>query len=198
MKRIVIAGVSSGLALFFWGFVSWVVLPWHNMTFRDLPGEARVSDVLQAEMQQSGTYFIPWMVASQMTDAASAEKAMAEMNERHRQGPVAQIFYQAEGAEPMAPIVLLRGVGIDVLIGFVTALLVSLTLDSTRGFSRRFGVVLTAGVFTVLMTHVTDWNFMYRPLDYTLVMCADHLVGTCVVGLIVAAIVRPVANPTKA
>lgn len=198
MKRIVIAGLSSGLALFFWGFVSWVVLPWHNMTFRELPGEARVREVLRDEMKESGSYFIPWLHESQMTDAASTEKAMAEMTERHRQGPVVQVFYQVDGAEPMAPHVLLRGVIIDLLIGFVAAVMVGLTLDPTRGFSRRFGIVLATGLFTVLMTHVTDWNFMYRPLDYTLVMCADHLVGATIVGLIVAAIVRPTASSTTA
>jgi hypothetical protein len=56
-------------------------------------------------------------------------------------------------------------------------------------------LVVLCGLFTVLMTDVTLWDFMYYPLDYTLVMAADHLVGTALVGLIVAAIVKPSPSP---
>lgn len=191
MKRILLASVASGLALFLWGFLSWVALPWHNMTFHDLRDEARVAEALRAELPKTGTYFIPWINQAQMQDAAASEKAMAEMTDRHRQGPVAQIFFLAEGAEPMAPPVLLRGVVIDILIGLVAATLVGLTLGPNSTYARRFGVVMCSGLITVLMTHVTDWNFLYRPIDYTIVMCADHLVCAAVVGAVVAAIVKP-------
>ena len=33
----------GGLTLFVWGFVSWTVLPWHNMTFSTFTDEDEVA-----------------------------------------------------------------------------------------------------------------------------------------------------------
>jgi hypothetical protein len=54
------------------------------------------------------------------------------------------------------------------------------------------------GFFAVLLTYAIEWNYLYRPDDYTLVMCADNLIGSLVVGIVVALIVRPAKVPLQA
>ncbi len=196
MFRAILAGVLAGIALFMWGFVSWVVLPWHNETFRELPDEEVVSSTLKRNLERPGTYMIPWIVESTINSEEERATAMKAMEERHKVGPIVQIFYQPEGEEPMAPAVLGRGVAIDIGIGIVAAWILSLTLAGRPNYVQRVCTILLVGIFSILMTHVTDWNFMYRPVDYTMVMCMDHLVGALVVGLVAGAIVRPPRQTT--
>lgn len=202
MVRVVIAGLVAGVALFMWGFASWVVLTWHNRTFRELPQEKDLVAAFRehlpltdSQTTQSGAYRIPWIVESELETDEARQKAEIDWRNRHLDGPVAYLFYSEDGSDPMAPQRLAAGVGLDMLIGFFAALAVFIALPGRPNFFLRVGLVLAMGFFTVLMTHVTDWNFMYRPDDYTLIMCADNLIGSLVVGIVVAAIVRPGPKP---
>ena len=216
MVRVLVAGIVAGVALFAWGFVSWVVLPWHNLTFRDLPDEVALVVKLHEQLPKtkaedgvqvplSGAYIIPGMEAGRYRAALAKAKtdeerkkvqeerraAENEMAERHREGPIATIFYRHEGHEPMAPQTLAAGLGIAMLCGFFAALAVYIALPGRPNFLLRVGLVVVMGFFTVLLTYAIEWNYLYRPDDYTLVMCADNLVGSLVVGIVVALIVRP-------
>jgi hypothetical protein len=164
MVRVLFAGIVAGAALFAWGFVSWVVLSWHHMTFRGLTDETALVVELQEQLPKtkaedgvevpiSGAYMIPGTedarfretLAKAKTDderkKVEAERAAAhaELTERHRDGPIATIFYRHEGHEPMAPQTLAAGLGIAMLCGFFAALAVYIALPGRPNFLLRGG-----------------------------------------------------------
>lgn len=198
MVRVVIAGVVAGLVLFLWGFVSWVVLTWHAETFVELPDEVGLVAALRIYLPkdsnqevQSGTYRVPWVKSSDLANPETRAKTEEDFRRRHMEGPVAYLFYSEAGSDPMAPQRLAAGAGLYMLAAFFAALAVYISLPGRPNFLLRVGIVLAMGCFTVLMTHLNDWNFMYRPDDYTLAMCADNLVSALLAGIVIAIIVRP-------
>jgi hypothetical protein len=223
MMRVVIAGLVAGAALFMWGFVSWTQLTWHRRTIHDVTGETIFVSSLQAhlprttstsgiETPKTGTYIIPGMQETTFRAKLAVAKTDEERkqiedehkleteawNDRHREGPLVMIFYRHSGTEPMAAQTLAAGLGIAMLCGFFAALGVYISLPGRPNFFLRVGLVLAMGFFTVLMTYFTEWNYLYRPDDWTLVMCADNLIGSLVVGIVVAIIVRPGPAPKAA
>ena len=53
------------------------------------------------------------------------------------------------------------------------------------------GLVGLLGLFAALVTHVAYLNWMWFPVDHTLAMSADVVIGWLLAGLAMAAIVGP-------
>jgi hypothetical protein len=53
------------------------------------------------------------------------------------------------------------------------------------------------GIFTALIGHVSYWNWMNFPLDYTVAFVIDNVVGWTLAGLVIAAIVTPTVCAPK-
>jgi hypothetical protein len=85
---------------------------------------------------------------------------------------------------------LAAGLLIDFLAALLAAYIVSLS-DRCRHYLPRVGVVALLGVFAALVTHLAYWNWMTFPLDHTIAMAIDVVIGWIVAGLVIAAIVRP-------
>lgn len=191
MLRILLAGLAGAVVVFVWGMLVWMALPLHDQSVRRLPDEEAVAQALSEQELATGLYVLPSMPEH---DADSSAEEAARVNEqwmeRHREGPVASIFYKRRGGEPMSAGVLGAGLAIDFLAALIAAYLVSLC-DGCRHYLPRVGVVALLGVFAALVTHVAYWNWMAFPLDHTIAMTVDVVIGWILAGLVVAAIVRP-------
>lgn len=181
------ASVLGGLAAFVWGNVSWMVLPWHNWTIKNMTieGEAAVSEALRAHAGADGVYTLPGYPMEEGGDAWDA------WMERHRQGPIVLIQYRAEGAEPMTPAVMVTGLLISVIASAVIAVLLSMAGGSLNTWPRRMGFLALLGAFAALVSHGALWNWMYEPWDYALVMGLDIVATYLIAGSVVAAMVKP-------
>ena len=60
MKKNLLLSIAAGLVLFVWGFISWTVLPWHNMVANKFANEAAVSQALKENSPQKGVYYLPY------------------------------------------------------------------------------------------------------------------------------------------
>lgn len=57
MKRIFIATLVGAVVAFFWGFISWQLLPWHQMNhFKD---DAAVAKAISENAPRHGLYVLP-------------------------------------------------------------------------------------------------------------------------------------------
>jgi len=177
-KRILLAGVLGGFALFMWGGVSHNVLGLGAIGVQYLPQQQPIMDALRASVPQSGLYVF------QQADAAGqvpADKAG---------GPYGIMIYHSAGAGSVMTGRLVNQCLLHIAMALFAVFLLSLVSGRTS-FISRVGFVTFVGLGVALMTHVEYWNWYGFPLSYTITSIFIVVVGFLFVGLIAAAIVRP-------
>ncbi len=188
MKRVLLAALLGGLVHFVWGAFSWMVLPWHDSTLKDLPGESTILPVLRQNVGESGIYWFPGM-----QDAKLNEASAAAFEKKYNEGPIGWLVYHPQGRPSMPKSTFAKGFLIDVLSALLAASV--LAAASPRGYIGRVFIVVGLGIFAALVSHAMQWTWMLMPAGYTVVMMADLVLGWSIAGLVMAALVRKPAVP---
>ncbi len=171
MMRNLLLSAVAGLVLFVWGFVSWAVLPWHNMVANKFTDEAAVSQVLKANAPQAGVYYLPF---SEQDHGPGQVGAFANV--------------LPQGTE--------MNMGRQMAIGLVTqiisAFLVLSLVSMTSGFAYwgKVGFFALAGLTIGFVSHAPYWNWFGFPAPYVGVTILDIVAGWTLAGLVVAKFVR--------
>jgi hypothetical protein len=179
-KRILLAGVLGGFALFMWGGLSHMVLGLGAVGIQNLPQQQPVMDALKATVPQPGFYFFPQVDAS---GKVQPEKAG---------GPYGIMIYHTSGAGAPMAAQLINECLLNIVLALLAAWLLSLA-SGLSGYIARAGFVTVVGLAVGLMTHVQYWNWYGFPLSYTIASVAITVIGFLIVGLIAAAFVKPPA-----
>lgn len=194
-KPLLLGRLFGGLVLFAWGAVSWMVLPWHMMTFEKFKDEATVAQVLSANASSPGVYILPNAHQHEpgMTEAqqkAAEEDAM----KRGAQGPFMLASITLHGWGSM---------GTAMLVGLLTqiagALLATWLLLKAGGL-QYWGRVVFLVVFALtvaVLAHVPYWNWWNFSTSYTLVAFADLLIGWGLAGLVIAKVTMSLSPRTQ-
>jgi len=172
MKKIVIAGVLAGLAMFVWEFIAHTFTPLGEMGLSTLPNEAGVRAALAAQLGNAdGLYFFP---AMQMGDTPTAGPWGLLLYH-----PIFAFSWWTLGWEAL----------VELVMGLALALLIGLA--NVAGFGRRMAIACLVGIsaaFAVSPSYTIWFGF---PDAYTLaqmiVAFGDYVAG----GLVVAALLRP-------
>ena len=61
MKRILLAGVLAGLAMYIWSSVAHIALPLGTVGLQQIPNEQAMLTSMSGSLSQSGLYFFPFM-----------------------------------------------------------------------------------------------------------------------------------------
>lgn len=167
MKKNLLLGVLAGVVLFVWGFISWAVLPWHNMVANKFTNEASVAQVLKENSPQPGVYFLPF-----------SEKDHGP----NQVGAFANVLPQGSDmnmGKQMATALVTQVIG---------AFLVLMLLSRTGGLNYwgKVGFVALVGVVIGFVGHVPYWNWFGFPAPYILVTILDTAAGWTLAGLAVA------------
>jgi hypothetical protein len=189
-KRILLAGVVGGLALFIWGALSHMVLGLGEAGMQYLPQQQPVMQSLQSSVPHSGFYLFP-----------QGDKA-GNLPADQVGGAYGLLIYHATGASAMRPAQLVNEAILDIVLATLAAFLLS-KAPGLSGYAARVGFVAVVGLITALMTHLEYWNWYGFPTTYTLANIFDNVVGFVIVGLCAAAFVKPelgrvMAMPAKA
>src|SRR5947208_4178371 len=127
-KSLILGGVLGGLALFVWGSISWMVLPWHLMTLEKFTNEATVAKALLANAGVSGVYLLPNPHKHEPGMTEEQKRAEeAEGMKRMVQGPFMFASVSLIGVGNMAPLL------ITLLGNILSALLATWMLLKTNG-----------------------------------------------------------------
>ena len=186
MFRIVLGTFVGAIIIYFWLFASWMLLGIHNSSFRPLPSHDDVTSALGAKGLKTGAYHAPsW------PESPDDEAAMAEFNAQHEAGPIFTIFYHKEGLPVMGPKTFACAIALDVASAAIVAIALWCAAPRLTNYFCRVGFVAMLGLLVALMGHVSYWVWMLFPVDYTIAMCADQIVGWLLVGLALAAIIKP-------
>ena len=92
---------------------------------------------------ESGVYVAPWL-----EDEADWEDPESAWNKAHLAGPLYSIYYHREGAVPMHPMLMVRGLIVDVVAATLAAGLLCCALPLRRGYLGRIAFVTALGLFT--------------------------------------------------
>ena len=167
MKQNLLLSVLAGMVLFVWGFISWAVLPWHNMVSNKFTNETAVSQVLKENSPQQGIYFLPFSEKDHGPNQVGAFVNVLP------QGTDMNI------GKHMATAVITQILG---------AFLVLMLLSQTSGLNYwgKAGFVALVGLIIGFVGHVPYWNWFGFSTPYILVTILDTTIGWTLAGLAVA------------
>jgi len=177
-KRVLLAGVLGGVALFFWGGLSHMVLGLGELGVQGLPQQQPTVDAMQASIAKPGLYFFP-------QGDGKGHLSSAETN-----GPWGILVYHPSGAS----VAMSRQLAIECLLNIGQALIAAFLLYLALGLSgylSRVGFVAALGLLVAIGQSVEYWNWYGFPANYTAATIADKFIGFLIVGLIAAAVVKP-------
>jgi hypothetical protein len=175
-KKILLGGILGGLALFMWGGLSHMALGLGNVGMQNI--QRPVYDSMKASIAQAGFYFLP------------ESDMKGTIKDEYKGGPVGILIYKPTGAGAPMTGQLINEAILNVIQALIAAYLLSLATKLVR-YPQRVGFVFTLGILSAIATNIEYWNWYGFPASYTMAAIVDKLIGFMVVGLIVAAFVKP-------
>jgi hypothetical protein len=166
LKFFLATGVGA-FALFLWGAMTLVLIPWHDQVLLEVADEAAVLDTLQEVAPAGGVYSVP--VVHEDYTATS---------------PFAVIAWRPGGFGMGQGTVMLAS-----LLGYwLAAIVVGWLLSWTRNLSYGQRVLFVAGLgaFASLAVHFQNWVWTGYSVGYTAMATVDVMVGWLLAGLILA------------
>ena len=186
MKRVLLATLLGALTLFVWGFLSWTVLHLHDSTYRPIPHDAEVRDVLDQNISETGVYYYPPEPAS-MSD----EAAVNQWERLHEAGPLFTVMFQKEGRPVMHPLTFVYGLISYLIICFLISLFIRQVVDQLSNYLQRVLAITGFGIAAAIASYINIGVWLYVPWGYAIMMGIDLVIGWLLAGLVISAIVRP-------
>lgn len=191
-KRIVLAGLLGGVAMFIWMSLAHVVLPLGETGVQEIQNEPAVLSALHAALgEKSGLYAFPATGVGPNASNQEKNAAMQHYDEKLAANPSGLLVYHPPGETGITA----RRLVTEFLTELIEAILVVFLLAQTRieSFVGRLAFVTVAGIMASLGTNVSYWNWYGFPNNYTAVYIVTQIVGFVCVGAVAGAVMRKTA-----
>jgi hypothetical protein len=176
-KRVVVAGLLGGIAMYVWSVIAHVVLPLGQVGIKQVPNETPVLAALTASVGNShGLYLFPRLEPG---------SSMQQYQQKLDSSPSGLIVYHEPGRQAMSAGQLITDFITEVIEALLAAFLVAQTRLST--FAGRVGFIAVVGVLANIATNIPYWNWYGFPGTYTASYVFMGVVGFIVAGLVIAA-----------
>lgn len=188
-KRILLAGVLGGLAMFIWASIAHMVVPLGSTGVREIPNEANVLGAMQSSLgQTSGLYIFPGLGAGSNPTTAQRNAAMKDYGPKLAANPSGLLIYHPPGAKGITG----GKLGLEFLTEVVETLLAVLLLAQTRleSYAGKVGFIVLVGIIAALATNIPYWNWYGFPGNYTAAYMTTQIVGYLSAGLVAAAVMK--------
>jgi hypothetical protein len=179
--RLFVAALLGAIVMFLWGFLSHMVLPIGEMGFKAPANEdvvlAAARDGLPGE---GGVTMVPWLGPEGMNDPAK----VAAYEAKAAASPYAFVVWKAQGrshfdmGENLAK-EFVTNLACAALVAFVLAL-------GPFAFGKRVLVAGLMGLFAWTAIQVPFWNWYRFPLDFSLGILIQQVVGWVLAGAAIA------------
>ena len=196
-KRVLLAGLLGGMAMFAWTSVAHMLLPLGDAGVKELPNDQAVLSAMQASIGEAhGFYFFPATGLGPNATMQQKRAAMGQYEQKLAANPSGIVIYHPPGAKPISA----GQLGAEFLTELIESLLVVILLAQTRltSFASRLGFVIGAGVLASIATNVSYWNWYGFPATYTAAYMTTSFVGFLCMGLVAAAIMKERTAERKA
>jgi len=177
--RTILSLVIGTIVLFVWNAVSWMALPFHTTSLKNIPEEMINQAAFKEAMPESGVYHFPGMHAS------SDEEEMQKIEAVLAEGPrIPLMVYVNKSTKLFDPMTFLQ----SLLVNFLTVLLTYLLIAriSKKDKSSILLSALGIGVVAVLVSDLSQKVWFMFPWGYTLVNAMDKVVAFSLLGLVFA------------
>ncbi|HLX76414.1 MAG TPA: hypothetical protein VKR26_16825 [Terriglobales bacterium] len=188
-KRILLAGVLGGLAMFIWASIAHMVVPLGSTGVREIPNEAPVLGAMQSSLgQTSGLYIFPGLGAGPNPTTAQRNAAMKDYGPKLAANPSGLLIYHPPGAKGITG----GKLGLEFLTEVVETLLAVFLLAQTRleSYAGKVGFIVLVGIIAALATNIPYWNWYGFPGNYTAAYMTTQIVGYLCAGLVAAAVMK--------
>ena len=189
MKRIILAGVLGGIAMFIWSSIAHIVLPLGEIGVSEIPNETAVLSSMSSTLGSAhGFYLFPGTGAGPNATRAEKQAAMRDYGKKLAVNPSGVLVYHPPGASALTG----RQLGTEFLTELIEALLAAILLAQTRlgSFGSRMGFIVVLGLAAAITTNIPYWNWYGFPASYTAAYMMIEFVDYLVAGLVVAALVK--------
>jgi hypothetical protein len=161
--------LAGGLVLFLWGNVSWMLLPFNEMSILTFTSDEPVRQAILANAPKDGMYLLPNQTGANAVTTTGPGMFAAIV----RGGPPQSMVPQ---------------LAIHLVTQTLCALLMSWLLlqTSISTFGGRLCFVITAAVFLAVADYVPLWNWFGYSWAYTLTQMGDTVAGWFFAGLAIA------------
>lgn len=168
-KKILVGGLAGGTVMFVWVMVSWMLLPWHNVTINQFANEAAVASVLAENVTADGIYVLPHMsMEPGYTPAVSK--------------PFAFLSVVAGGVD-------MNKMGGKMLVEFLSLFFLSAVLTALlgrMGSGCKVMASLKIGAMLAVAAYLPMWNWWHFSTKFALVGMADVMIAMFLAGLVLA------------
>jgi hypothetical protein len=188
-KRILLAGILGGIAMFAWSSIAHMVLPLGMTGIGEIPDEPAVLSAMQASMGgSSGLYMFPGMGLGPNPSMKDVNAAMPQYEKKLASNPHGILLYHPPGGKAMEP----RQLVTELLTEVVEALLAAWLLSRARlaSYIARVGFVFVVGLTAAITTNIPYWNWYGFPGNYTFAYMTIEIVGFLAAGLVAAAVLK--------
>jgi len=197
-KRILLAGLLGGIAMFAWSSLAHDVLPLGQTGIQEIPNEQAVLSAMQASVgTNSGFYFYPGMGLGPNATGEQKRAAMQRYQQKLDANPSGILIYHPAGARALTAGQLITEFLTELIEAFLVVFLLAQT--QIRSFAGRVGFVTVAGILAAITTNIPYWNWYGFPGNYTVAYMSIEIIGFLVVGIVAASLLKnaPAAQTLK-
>ena len=180
LRRILLAGVLGGVAMFVWSSIAHMVLPLGEAGLQEIPNESELLGAMRAKLgESSGFYMFPAMARE-----GDRSAAMTAYTRKLAANPSGLLIYHPPGADTLTP----KRLGTEFLAEVAEALLLAWLVGRTRlsSYGSRLGFAAVCGLLAALVTNIQYWNWYGFPSSYTGAYMLTQAVGFVAAGLVIA------------
>jgi hypothetical protein len=196
MRRVLLAGVLGGIAMFVWSSIAHIALPLGRTGIKEIPNEQAVLSGMQAQLGgTSGLYAFPGMGLGPNPTREEENAAMQQYEQKLAANPSGILIYHPPGAKALQPSQLIT----ELLTELGEALLLAWLLAHTSlaTLAARMGFVTIAALMAAITTNIPYWNWYGFPTSYTTAYMSIQFVGYLLAGLVAAAILKTKATASR-
>lgn len=188
--KLVLGSLVAAVATFFWGFLSWTVLGWHDNGIHGFGYESEMADLLKKpNMVDSGHafYMLPHQRKPLSGEGAEEKKDReTQFQKAMEEGP----YMYAVVRPGKAAFSMTNNMILGIVRSFLAALILGLVLSMLHlPYVGRIALGAAAGLFAGLVCEMPMWIWFETPSRDLFVNMVDHVIewtiGGTVLGLFV-------------
>lgn len=189
MRRILLAGLLGGVAMFFWTSLAHMVLPLGEAGVGQIPNDSDLMNALHAKLGEAhGLYLFPNMGVDANATSGQKSAAMAAYGQKLATNPSGMLVYHPPGQQQLTPAQLITEFVTELAEAILLAWLLAQTV--LKSYVSRVGFAVICGVVAAIVTNVSYWNWYGFPTSYTVSYMITEIIGFLVAGLVAARLIK--------